>query len=81
MSGPRDRLLATCGRDLWGLAQRGRPGGEEAWVSLGAAHWPTGGGGDLSLVGRLGVLRQRGNAALLGNRVPALPEARVGGII
>ena len=33
------------------------------------------------LWGRLGVLLQRGNAALLGNRVPALPEARVDGII
>ena len=33
------------------------------------------------LWGRLGVLLQRGNAALLGNRIPALPEARVDGII
>ena len=32
------------------------------------------------LWGRLGVLLQRGNAALLGNRIPALPEAWVDGI-
>ena len=30
---------------------------------------------------RLGVLLQRGNAAMLGNRVPALPDARVDGLL
>ena len=33
------------------------------------------------LWGRLGVLLQRGNAALLGNRVPAPPDAHLDGII
>ena len=33
------------------------------------------------LWGRLGVLLQRGNAALLGNRVPAPPDAAIDGII
>ena len=33
------------------------------------------------LWGRLGVLLQRGNAAILGNRVPAFPEAVVDGIL
>ena len=42
----------------------GRPEGEAA------AH----------LWGRLGVLLQRGNAALLGNRVPAPPDATIDGI-
>ena len=32
------------------------------------------------LWGRLGILLQRGNAALLGNRVPAYPEAVIDGI-
>ena len=30
---------------------------------------------------RLGILLQRGNAAILGNRVPALPGAHIDGII
>ena len=33
------------------------------------------------LWGRLGVLLQRGNAALLGNRVPAAPEPTIDGIV
>ena len=33
------------------------------------------------LWGRLGVLLQRGNAAILGNRVPAFPGAIVDGIL
>ena len=33
------------------------------------------------LWGRLGVLLQRGNAAILGNRVPALPDANIDGIL
>ena len=33
------------------------------------------------LWGRLGVLLQRGNAAILANRVPALPGAIIDGII
>ena len=33
------------------------------------------------LWGRLGVLLQRGNAAILGNRVPAFPEAVIDGIL
>ena len=32
------------------------------------------------LWGRLGVLLQRGNAAILGNRVPALPAAHIDGV-
>ena len=32
------------------------------------------------LWGRLGILLQRGNAALLGNRVPAYPEPEIDGI-
>ena len=30
---------------------------------------------------RLGILLQRGNAAILGNRVPALPRAYVDGVL
>ena len=30
---------------------------------------------------RLGILLQRGNAAILGNRVPALPGAHIDGIL
>ena len=33
------------------------------------------------LWGRLGILLQRGNAAILGNRVPALPEAHIDGVL
>ena len=33
------------------------------------------------LWGRLGILLQRGNAAILGNRVPALPGAHIDGIL
>ena len=33
------------------------------------------------LWGRLGILLQRGNAAILGNRVPALPGAQIDGIL
>ena len=33
------------------------------------------------LLGRLGILLQRGNAAILGNRVPALPDAHIDGIL
>ena len=33
------------------------------------------------LWGRLGILLQRGNAAILGNRVPALPGAYIDGIL
>ena len=33
------------------------------------------------LWGRLGILLQRGNAAILGNRVPALPDAHIDGIL
>ena len=33
------------------------------------------------LWGRLGVLLQRGNAAILANRVPALPAAAIDGIL
>ena len=33
------------------------------------------------LWGRLGVLLQRGNAAILGNRVPAFPGAIIDGIL
>ena len=32
------------------------------------------------LWGRLGILLQRGNAAILGNRVPNFPQAEVDGI-
>ena len=32
------------------------------------------------LWGRLGILLQRGNAALMGNRVPAFPDAVIDGI-
>ena len=32
------------------------------------------------LWGRLGILLQRGNAAILGNRVPALPDAHIDGV-
>ena len=32
------------------------------------------------LWGRLGILLQRGNAAILGNRVPAHPSAAVNGM-
>ena len=33
------------------------------------------------LWGRLGILLQRGNAAILGNRVPALPDPNIDGIL
>ena len=33
------------------------------------------------LWGRLGILLQRGNVAILGNRVPALPGAHIDGIL
>ena len=33
------------------------------------------------LWGRLGILLQRGNAAILGNRVPSLPDPNIDGII
>ena len=33
------------------------------------------------LWGRLGILLQRGNAAILGNRVPALPDPQIDGIM
>ena len=33
------------------------------------------------LWGRLGILLQRGNAAIIGNRVPALPDAHIDGIL
>ena len=33
------------------------------------------------LLGRLGVLLQRGNAAILGNRMPAFPGALIDGIL
>ena len=33
------------------------------------------------LWGRLAVLLQRGNAAILANRVPALPDALVDGVL
>ena len=33
------------------------------------------------LWGRLGILLQRGNAAILGNQVPALPEPQIDGIM
>ena len=33
------------------------------------------------LWGRLGILLQRGNAAILGNRVPALPGAQIYGVL
>ena len=33
------------------------------------------------LWGRLGILLQRGNAAILGNCVPALPEAHIDGVL
>ena len=33
------------------------------------------------LWGRLGILLQRGNAALLANRVPGLPDAVIDGLI
>ena len=33
------------------------------------------------LWGRLGILLQRGNVALLGNRVPAFPEPAIDGIV
>ena len=32
------------------------------------------------LWGRLGILLQRGNAAILGNRVPNFPDAQVDGL-
>ena len=33
------------------------------------------------LWGRLGILLQRGNAAILGNHVPALPDPEIDGIM
>ena len=33
------------------------------------------------LWGRLGILLQRGNAAILGNQVPALPDPQIDGIM
>ena len=33
------------------------------------------------LWGRLGILLQRGNAAILGNRVPMLPHPNVDGVV
>ena len=33
------------------------------------------------LWGRLGILLQRGNAAILGNRVPNFPDCQVDGIV
>ena len=33
------------------------------------------------LWGRLGILLQRGNAAILGNRIPALPDPQRDGIM
>ena len=33
------------------------------------------------LWGRLGILLQRGNAAILGNRVPNFPDGQVDGIV
>ena len=33
------------------------------------------------LWGRLGILLQRGNAAILGNRVPSFPDGQVDGIV
>ena len=34
-----------------------------------------------ALLGRLGVLFKRGNAAILGNRVPTLPDANIDGVL
>ena len=36
---------------------------------------------DIKLWGRLGILLQRGNAAILANRVPDLPAANIDGIL
>ena len=33
------------------------------------------------LWGRLGILLQQGNAAILGNQVPALPDPQIDGIM
>ena len=33
------------------------------------------------MLGRLGVLFKRGNAAILGNRVPTLPDANIDGVL
>ena len=63
----------------WLASMRGE-GGEEAWQCAGQAHRAAGGGGPAHLGGRLGILLQRGNAAILGNRVPNFPQAEVDGI-
>ena len=62
------------------LAPMCREGGKEAWNCAGQAHRAAGGGGPAHLGGRLGILLQRGNAAILGNRVPNFPQAEVDGI-
>ena len=69
-------LSAHGGGVIWWLARGGREGGEE----VGACHTDQEESEAIAhLWGRLAVLIQRGNAAILGNRVPSLPDPLIDG--
>ena len=72
-------LPAHGGRNLWRLALWGRARGEKAGgCPLNSRHTGQEEGEAIShLWSRIGILLQRGNAAILGNRVPALPRAHI----
>lgn len=74
-------ILPLVAETFGGWHSGAKRGGEELAAAL-ARHT----GQDESeatshLLGRLGILLQRGNAAILGNRVPALPGAHIDGIL
>ena len=63
---------------IWWLARGGREGGKEAWGGLGTVTLAK-----RKAIGhlwrRLGVLVQRGNAVILRNQVPSLPDPLIDG--
>ena len=72
---------AARGRDLWELAPL-CPGEVRKLGSALARHTGQDEAEAVShLWGRLGILLQRGNAAILGNRIPALPDPQRDGIM
>ena len=75
------RLLASGGQVLWWLALWCSEGGQEAGSCPSKAHGAEEEAEAIShLWGRLGILLQQGNAVILGNRVPALPDAHINGV-